>query len=40
MFKKFKEWLIWLFSKRVGEAINSDATYEEVESIVLEELTR
>ena len=40
MFKKFKEWLIWLFSKRVGEAINGDATYEEVEAIVMEELTR
>ena len=40
MFKKVKEWLIWLFSRRAGEAINNGATYEEVEAIVLEELTR
>ena len=40
MFKKFKEWWIWLFSKRVGQAINNGASYEEVEAIVVEELTR
>ena len=40
MFKEIKEWWIWLFSKRVGQAINNGASYEEVEAIVVEELTR
>ena len=37
MFKKIKEWFIWLTSKKVLEAINDGATYEEVEKIVQEE---
>ena len=40
MFKNIKEWLIWLFSKKVGQAINNGASYEEVEAIVMEELTK
>ena len=40
MFKKIKEWWIWLTSKKVGQAINNGATYEEVEAIVQEELTK
>ena len=34
MFKKIKEWFIWLFSRRVGEAINNGASYDEVAEIV------
>ena len=40
MFKKIKEWWIWLTSKKVGQAINNGATYEEVEAIVQEEMTK
>ena len=41
MFKNIKEWWIWLTSKKVGQAINDESTtYEEVEAIVLEELTK
>lgn len=40
MFKKIKEWVIWLFSKKVGQAINEGASYEEVQAIVLEEMQR
>lgn len=34
---KIKEWLVWLTSKEVLEAINGGATYEEVCKIVEEE---
>ena len=37
---KIKEWFIWLSSKRVGEAINDGASYEEVCKIVQEEMLR
>lgn len=40
MFKKIKEWFIWLFSKRVGQAINDGATYEDVCNIVQEEMSK
>ena len=40
MVKSIKEWWVWLFSKKVGQAINDGATYEEVEAIVMEELTK
>lgn len=31
---KVKEWITWLFSADVREAINNGATYEEVQEIV------
>ena len=37
IFRKLKEWFIWLTSKKVGQAINDGATYEEVCKIVAEE---
>ena len=40
MFKKIKEWFIWLFSKKVGQAINEGASYEEVQAIVQEEMSK
>ena len=40
MFKKIKEWFVWMFSKRVGEAINEGASYEEVCKIVEEEMKK
>ena len=40
MFKKIKELFIWLFSKKVGQAINDGATYEEVCNIVQEEVQK
>lgn len=40
MFKKIKEMFIWLFSKRVGQAINDGASYEEVQAIVQEEMKK
>jgi hypothetical protein len=40
MFKKIKEWFIWLFSRRVGQAINDGATYDEVCKIVEEEMQK
>lgn len=40
MFKKIKELWIWLFSKKVGQAINDGATYEEVSNIVQEEMKK
>lgn len=39
-FGKIKEWFIWLFSKRVEEAINNGATYDEVCAIVREEVAK
>lgn len=40
LFKKVKEWFVWLTSDRVGQAINDGATYEEVCKIVEEEMAR
>ena len=40
MFKKIKEMFIWLFSKRVGQAINDGASYDEVQDIVEEEMEK
>jgi hypothetical protein len=40
MFRKIKEWWVWLTSKKVGQAINDGATYDEVQAIVEEEMQR
>lgn len=40
MFKKIKEMFIWLFSKKVGQAINEGASYDEVQAIVQEEMSK
>jgi hypothetical protein len=37
---KIREWFVWLTSKRVLDAINNGATYEEVCNIVKEEMSR
>lgn len=37
---KIKETFVWLMSRRVGEAINSGASFEEVLAIVKEEVER
>lgn len=34
LFTKVIEWITWLFSASVREAINNGATYEEVKAIV------
>ena len=39
-FRKIKEWWIWLTSKRVGQAINDGASWEEVCRIVEEEMSK
>lgn len=39
-FSKIKEWFIWITSKKVGQAINEGASYEEVCEIVKEELAK
>ena len=40
IFRKIREWFVWLTSKRVLDAINSNATYDEVCNIVEEEMSR
>ncbi len=40
IFKKIKEWWIWLTSKKVGQAINNGSTYEKVCAIVEEEMQK
>lgn len=40
MFKKIKEMFVWLFSRRVGEAINNGASFDEVNEIVREEVEK
>lgn len=40
MFKKVKELWTWFTAKKVREAINNGATYEEVCEIVKEEMTK
>lgn len=40
MFKKIKEWWIWMTNKRVLDAINEGASYDEVQAIVWEEMQR
>lgn len=37
---KIKEWFVWLMSRKVMDAINNGATYEEVEEIVKQEVHR
>lgn len=38
--RKINEWIVWLLSKDVREAINRGASYEEVENIVAKEMER
>lgn len=38
IFRKIREWFVWFTSKRVLDAINSGATYDEVEEIVAQEV--
>ena len=38
LWRSIKEWFVWLTSKRVMEAINSGATYEEVCEVVRKEM--
>ena len=38
LWQKIKEWFVWLTSKRVMEAINSGATYEEICEVVKEDM--
>lgn len=40
LFKKVIEWITWLFSADVREAINNGATYEEIAEIVESEVSR
>lgn len=40
VFAIIKEWITWLFSADVREAINRGASYEEVEQIVAKEMER
>ena len=40
LISQIKELFAWLFSSRVGEAINNGASYEEVEQIVREEAVK
>lgn len=39
-FRNIKEWWIWLTSRKVEDAINNGASYEEVQAIVKEELKK
>lgn len=38
LIRKIKEWFVWLTSRKVMDAINNGATYEEVEMIVKQEV--
>lgn len=40
LFKKIKEWFIWLTSRKVQEAINNGTDYDEVKKIVQEEMQK
>ena len=40
IFKKINWWFTYLISKRVGQAMNDGATYEEICAIVEEEMAR
>lgn len=40
LFRWFEELFVWLTSKRVHDAINGEATYEEVCEIVKQELEK
>ena len=39
-FRKIKEFIVWGFSRTVGQAINDGASYEEVCKIVEEETSK
>lgn len=38
--KKIKEWITWLFSADVREAINAGKSYDEVAKVVEREVSR
>ena len=38
MFKKIKRWIVWLFSRKVQEAMNNGMDYDEIEKIVDDEI--
>ena len=40
LFRWIKEWFVWLTSKRLHNAINDGATYEEACKIVEEEMSK
>lgn len=40
LLRMIKEWWVWLTSKKVLDAINNGATYDEVEGIVKVEVER
>ena len=40
MFKKIKMMFMWLFSRKVGQAINEGASYDEVQAMIEEELKK
>ena len=40
LFKKVIEWITWLFSADVREAINEGKSYEEVAEVVEREVSR
>lgn len=40
LIQKIDEWFTWIFSRKVGAAINAGATYEEVEQIVKAEVNK
>ena len=40
MFRKIKEWWAWLTSKKVLDAINNGATYDEVLDIIYVEVDK
>lgn len=40
MFRKIKEWWMWLCSKTVLDAINNGATYDEVLDIIYVEVDK
>lgn len=40
LIKRLKEWFVWFFCRSVDKAINSGATYEEVEQIVQAEVAK
>jgi hypothetical protein len=38
--RKIKEWFVWITSKRIGQAINAGASYEQVCKIFEEEMRK
>ena len=40
IYRKIKYWCLWLFSRKVGQAINEGADYCEVEAMIQEMLNK